>query len=214
MTPGKRLLDVTVALLLILLLALPFGILLLILLIVEGRPLFYVAERMKAPSQPFDLWKLRTMKAAAQNAGVSGGDKSNRVTRTGRVLRRARLDEIPQLWNVLRGDMSFVGPRPPLRLYVERHPELYARVLRNRPGITGLASLHFHRHEEWILAQCRTAAETDRAYSRRCIPRKAYMDLLYQEKRSLCFDLALMFQTVARVLLWRNRQPFANRRSR
>ncbi|MCE6961060.1 sugar transferase [Cereibacter sphaeroides] len=206
MSPAKRVLDVTLALLLMLLLAAPFAVLLVVLLAVEGRPLFYVAERMKAPGQPFDLWKLRTMRPAAQNAGVSGGDKQDRVTRTGRLLRRSRLDEVPQLWNVLKGDMSFVGPRPPLRLYVERFPALYARVLESRPGITGLASLHFHRHEERLLSRCRSPEETDAVYSRRCIPRKARLDLIYQHRRSLCMDLMLMQQTIRRVLLLRNKQ--------
>ncbi|MCE6952245.1 sugar transferase [Cereibacter sphaeroides] len=206
MSPAKRVLDVTLALLLMLLLAVPFAVLLVVLLAVEGRPLFYVAERMKAPGQSFALWKLRTMRPAAQNAGVSGGDKQDRVTRTGRLLRRSRLDEVPQLWNVLKGDMSFVGPRPPLRLYVERFPALYARVLESRPGITGLASLHFHRHEERLLSRCRSPEETDAVYSRRCIPRKARLDLIYQRRRSLCMDLMLMQQTIRRVLLLRNKQ--------
>ncbi|WP_096786970.1 sugar transferase [Rhodobacter sp. CZR27] len=210
MSPAKRVLDVTLALLLMLLLAVPFAVLLVVLLAVEGRPLFYVAERMKAPGQPFDLWKLRTMRPAAQNAGVSGGDKQDRVTRTGRLLRRSRLDEVPQLWNVLKGDMSFVGPRPPLRLYVERFPALYARVLESRPGITGLASLHFHRHEERLLSRCRSPEETDAVYSRRCIPRKARLDLIYQRRRSLCMDLMLMQQTIRRVLLLRNKQSSAS----
>ncbi len=207
MTPAKRLLDLTVALLLVAVLALPFGLLLLWLLWREGRPLFYVAERMKAPGQPFALWKLRTMRPAPPggNAGVSGGDKAGRVTAAGRLLRRTRLDEVPQLWNVLRGDMSFVGPRPPLRDYVERFPALYARVLRSRPGITGLASLHFHRHEEWLLAQCRTPEETDAVYARRCVPRKARLDLIYQQRRTICLDLRLMVETAAKVLPGRRR---------
>lgn len=202
MTPTKRLLDISVALFLAILLAVPFGLLLLWLLLREGRPLFYVAERMKTPDQPFALWKLRTMRTAAprENSGVSGGDKSDRVTRTGRLLRRTRMDEIPQLWNVLKGDMSFVGPRPPLREYVERFPEIYAQVLRSRPGITGLASLHFHRHEEWLLAQCRTPEETDAVYARRCVPRKAHLDLIYQKRRNICVDLRLMVETAAKVL--------------
>jgi len=96
--------------------------------------------------------------------------------------------------------MSFVGPRPPLRLYVERFPDLYAQVLRSRPGITGLATLSFHRHEEWLLAPCRDAAETDAVYSRRCVPRKARIDLIYQRRRTLCLDLRLMLQTLSRAL--------------
>lgn len=200
MNLSKRLTDLALALLLSLLLAIPFGLLVVALLVFEGRPIFYVAERMKAPGRPFRLWKLRTMTVARDDSGVSGGNKAARVTRIGRLLRRGRLDEIPQLWNVLRGDMSFVGPRPPLRLYVERYPEIYAQVLKSRPGITGLASLHFHAHEEWLLAKCHSAAETDDVYSRRCVPRKAKLDLIYQKQRSFCYDLQLIAETGRRVL--------------
>jgi lipopolysaccharide/colanic/teichoic acid biosynthesis glycosyltransferase len=203
LTFGKRVFDLVLALLLGAVLLVPFTVLLVVLLVKEGRPIFYVAERMKAPGQPFRLWKLRTMTVARSDSGVSGGDKSARITSMGRFLRKTRLDEVPQLWNVIRGDMSFVGPRPPLRLYVERFPELYEQVLRSRPGITGLASLHFHAHEERILACCSSAAETDDVYSRRCVPRKATLDLIYQRHRSLCFDMALIAQTGKRVLLKR-----------
>jgi lipopolysaccharide/colanic/teichoic acid biosynthesis glycosyltransferase len=140
------------------------------------------------------------MSVVPPEVGVSGGDKTSRITPTGRFLRRCRLDEVPQLWNVLKGDMSFVGPRPPLRLYVERFPRLYAQVLQNRPGITGLATLVFHRHEEKMLARCRDAAETDAVYARRCVPRKARIDLIYQRRRNVWMDFRLMVQTVARAL--------------
>jgi lipopolysaccharide/colanic/teichoic acid biosynthesis glycosyltransferase len=192
----RRLMDITLALMLMALLALPFAALCLWLLAREGRPLFYVAERMRAPGRPFLLWKLRTMAIAPPEQGVSGGNKAARITATGAFLRRKRLDEVPQLWNILRGDIAFVGPRPPLRLYVERFPEVYARVLRDKPGVTGLATLTFHRHEERLLAACRTPDETDAVYARRCIPRKARIDLLYQARRTLCSDLRLMLQTV------------------
>lgn len=200
MTPGKRAFDLALALLLTALLAAPFALLLLWLMLREGRPLFYAAERMRAPGQPFRLYKLRTMRPDPADSGVSGGDKAARITPTGRFLRRTRLDEIPQLWNVLTGDMSFVGPRPPLRQYVERFPALYARVLRSRPGITGLATLHFHRHEGRLLARCRTPGETDAVYVRACIPRKARLDLIYQRRRTLCLDAAILARTLARVL--------------
>lgn len=198
--PLKRAFDIALALVLAVLLAIPFAVLVAVLLVVEGRPVFYVAERMKAPGQPFALWKLRTMRPAPRDAGVSGGDKSARIGRVGRILRKARLDEIPQLWNVLRGDMSFVGPRPPLRLYVERFPDLYARVLRNRPGITGLASLHIHGFEERVLSRCATPEETDAVYCRRCIPRKARLDLIYQRRQNFRLDLLILWQTLSRVL--------------
>ncbi len=192
----RRAFDITLSLLLMALLALPFAALCLWLLAREGRPLFYVAERMKAPGRPFLLWKLRTMAVAPPEQGVSGGNKTARITATGAFLRRKRLDEIPQLWNILKGDIAFVGPRPPLRIYVERFPALYAQVLRDKPGVTGLATLVFHRHEERLLAECTTAAETDAVYCRRCIPRKARIDLAYQARRTLCSDMKLMIQTV------------------
>ncbi|MDO9525716.1 MAG: sugar transferase [Gemmobacter sp.] len=200
MTPAKRLLDITLALLIGLILAIPFTVLLLWLLITQGRPLFHVSERMKTPTEPFSLWKLRTMRPSAADSGVSGGDKADRVTPAGRRLRRTRLDEIPQLWNILRGDMSFVGPRPPLRQYVERFPAIYGPVLQSRPGVTGLASLHFHRHEELLLRACNTPQETDAVYVRRCIPRKARLDLIYQARRTICLDLMIVAQTAKKVL--------------
>ncbi|MDB6452680.1 sugar transferase [Falsirhodobacter sp. 20TX0035] len=201
MTRRKRLFDLALVLMLVAVLAVPFGILCLALLVLEGRPLFYVAERMKAPGQPFALWKLRTMRPAGPGeAGVSGGDKADRISPLGQILRKTRADEIPQLWNVLRGDMSFVGPRPPLRQYVERFPNLYAQVLRSRPGITGLASLYIHRFEERILSACTTPEETDAVYCRRSIPRKARLDLIYQRHAGLRLDMALMAATLQRVL--------------
>ncbi len=196
MTPGKRAFDLALALLIALPVAGLVVVIALAQLLVEGRPVFYRAERMHSRDTAFGLWKFRTMRPAPGDSGVSGGDKSERITRLGSVLRRTRLDELPQLWNILRGDMSFVGPRPPLRSYVERFPDLYGRVLRNRPGVTGLASMVYHRHEARILGQCRTADETDRAYVGRCIPAKARLDLIYQRNRSACLDLWILWRTV------------------
>lgn len=195
MTPAKRLMDVVVASALFLMLAGPLALLLCLVLLCDGRPVFHVSERMKTPDIAFPLWKFRTMTPAAKEALICGGDQARRITRLGRILRRTRLDEVPQLWNVLRGDMSLVGPRPPLRTYVERFPDLYAEVLRSRPGMTGLASLGFHRHEERLLAACRTPEETDDVYSRRCLPRKARLDLIYQRRRTVFLDLRLLLAT-------------------
>ncbi len=200
MTPGKRIADLALALLLVVLLA-PLGAALAVWLrVASGRPVLYASERMRSPTEGFILWKFRTMTLAPHDAGVTGGEKAARITGLGRFLRRTRLDELPQLWNVVRGDISFVGPRPPLRRYVELFPDLYARVLRARPGITGLATLRFHAHEERLLARCTDAAESHRVYSRFCVPRKARLDLIYQAHRSLCFDMVLIGQTVARVV--------------
>ena len=198
MTPAKRIMDVVFALgLLILLLPLIAGIALTILLL-DGRPVFYFSERMKSPNSSFLLWKFRTMQPSSKDQGVSGGDKANRITFSGRILRRSRLDELPQLVNILRGDMSFVGPRPPLPRYVEMFPDIYERVLRSRPGVTGMASLVFHRREEVLLADCATPEQTENVYCRRCIPRKARLDLIYARQPSLCADFYLMVATVFR----------------
>ena len=197
MTLSKRAFDILLALAVGLVLLPVLIVLLAALYIGQGRPLFHVSERMKAPGQPFQLWKLRTMHVVAADRGVSGGDKNDRITPLGRWLRRKRLDEIPQLWNILRGDMSFVGPRPPLREYVDRFPAIYAQVLEARPGVTGLATLVFHRHEEWLLARCASPEETDAVYARACVPRKARLDRIYAEKQSLCFDVRLLWRTAA-----------------
>lgn len=196
MTLSKRLFDLFCALGLLVLLWPLLLLLFLVILFMDGRPVFYVAERMKSPTKGFNLVKFRTMKPVTEDSGVSGGDKSDRVTRTGSFLRRTRLDETPQLWNVLKGDISFVGPRPPLRQYVEAYPEIYSQVMKSRPGITGLASIYFSAHEERLLSRCRSRDETDQVYRRICIPRKARLDLIYQANRNLCFDAVLMLRTV------------------
>lgn len=199
MTWDKRLFDLFFATLLVVILGPILLLLLLWLLLKEGRPVFYVAERMKTPEQPFNLWKLRTMTVVDADTGVSGGDKASRITPTGAWLRRKRLDEFPQLWNILRGDLSFVGPRPPLRQYVEAHPEIYEAVLKSRPGVTGLASITYHKHEAALLERCASPEETDAVYSRICVPAKARLDLIYQRHRNMCYDFDLVFQTIGNI---------------
>ncbi len=200
MTPSKRVFDIVVALLLSAMLMPVIVITALVILVMDGGPVFYISERMRTPTQGFRLVKFPTMKPVAMDSGVSGADKASRITRTGAFLRRTRLDELPQLWNVLKGDISLVGPRPPLREYVERFPEVYGKVLQSRPGITGLASVYFHKHEEHLLARSRSHRETDAIYSRSCIPRKARLDMIYQSHRSLCMDVSIMFKTVFAIL--------------
>jgi len=196
MTWRKRLFDLFFASLLVGILSPVLIGLLIWLAIREGRPIFYVAERMKGVDQPFNLWKLRTMDVVDSDAGVSGGDKAARITKTGAWLRRRRLDEFPQLFNILKGDLSFVGPRPPLREYVERYPDIYGKVLKSRPGVTGLATIAYHKHEDALLARCTTPQETDDVYTRICVPYKARLDLIYQRHQNTCYDFDLVFQTI------------------
>ena len=196
MTPAKRIFDVLAALGLGLILLPVIALIALLVLLRDGRPVFYIAERMQSPTRAFGLVKFRTMTVVQGDSGVSGGDKSARITKMGGLLRGKRLDELPQLWNVLKGDISFVGPRPPLRQYVERFPKIYGPVLQSRPGITGLASVRYHAHEERLLARTTSLEETDAVYARACVPRKAALDLIYQKNRSVCYDIAIMWETV------------------
>lgn len=198
----KRLFDIALALVGLVIFAPAIIVIALLIRRADPGPVFYIAERMKTPTQPFDLIKFRTMTHVPndQNRGVTGGDKVARITPIGARLRKYRLDELPQLWNILRGDMSFVGPRPPLRQYTTAFPDLYTRVLQVPPGITGLATLHIYAYEERLMASARTPEETEKIYTTRCIPRKAALDLIYQRHASVCFDIVILWQTVARVL--------------
>jgi lipopolysaccharide/colanic/teichoic acid biosynthesis glycosyltransferase len=199
MIRGQRALDLVVATLLTLFLWPVAVVVTAALLLREGRPVFYLSERMTTPTRAFTLVKFRTMRVTqASKSGVTGGDKQGRLSGLHRFLRATRADELPQIWNVFRGDISLVGPRPPLRVYVEDYPEVYGPVLAARPGVTGLASLVFHKHEERLLAQTQSAAETDAVYRQRCIPRKAHLDLMYQRNRTLCSDLMLIGRTAAK----------------
>lgn len=200
MTPSKRAMDVLIASCLLLLFAPLIAVIAAMILIRDGRPVLYRSERMKTPDRAFLLWKFRTMRPDILDAGVSGGDKNDRISPMGRILRRSRFDELPQLYNVLRGDISMVGPRPPLRRYVELFPDLYAQVLAQRPGLTGLATIVFHRNETKLLAKCATAQQTEEVYTRRCISRKARLDLIYAANRTLWIDIRLIAATAIKVL--------------
>ena len=194
---AKRALDLALAIPAAVLAVPVLAVLLPAMWVAQGKPLIYASERMRAPGLPFRLLKLRTMRPAPSNGGVSGGDKAARITPMGRWLRRWRFDEIPQLVNVLRGDMSVVGPRPPLRQYTEAFPALYAEVLAMPPGVTGLATLIYHAHEERLLSRSASPEETHAIYARACVPRKARLDVIYRERWSPCLDLWILARTLA-----------------
>lgn len=197
---GKRLFDICFAVAIFVPGVPIFVTVAILVLLRDGRPIFYLSKRMKSPTESFTLIKFRTMEIDASDLHdtVLGGDKAGRVTALGRKLRKARLDEAPQLLNVLKGDISFVGPRPPPKRYVDMFPELYGEVLKSKPGITGLATVMFHAHEEWLLSNTSTPEETEAVYVRRCIPRKARLDLLYQKRWSAGLDAYLMYLTAAK----------------
>lgn len=158
-------------------------------------PVFFRARRVGRHAQEFSLYKFRSMVADAEKRGpgiTAAGDQ--RVTRVGRFLRRTKLDELPQLINVLKGEMSLVGPRPEDPRYVALYTPEQRRVLEVRPGITSAASLAF-RHEEQLLA----GPDWEQVYRTQVMPAKLAIDLAYLERRTLSGDLKLILQTIAAV---------------
>src|SRR5207253_6817635 len=132
-------------------------------------PVFFAQERIGKGFRPFWIYKFRTMvKDAAQRGGALTASGDPRITRVGQILRNTKIDELPQLINVLRGDMSLVGPRPEVRRYVELFRHDYEEILRVRPGITDLASLKY-RDESALLA---VAADPEQEYITRVLPDK------------------------------------------
>ena len=163
----------------------------------QGRPFFYRSERMRDADTRFTLLKIRTMRPSRGTKDTPlGGYNEDRVTPIGRFLRRTRLDELPQILNVMRGDIGFVGPRPPTPRHVAARPLQYRQLLsRCRPGITGLATVVVHRREERLLSRCRSAAETETVYLRRCLPAKLRLDMIYARNRSLLLDARIIWRT-------------------
>ena len=160
-------------------------------------PVFFRQQRIGRGFRPFCIYKFRTMVADAPARGraITVGDDP-RITRVGRILRKTKLDELPQLINVLLGDMSLVGPRPEVRQYVEMFREDYADILQVRPGITDLASLQY-RDEAAILAR---AENPEEEYVRKILPEKIRLAKQYVRSHSPVTDLRLIWQTVLKLL--------------
>lgn len=190
---AKRLFDVAGAVLGIILM-LPLGLLTcLCIKLADGGPVFYRQIRVGRFGRPFRIWKFRSMVVGAERLGCSltrGEDP--RVTRIGRLLRKTKMDELPQLWNVLAGEMSFVGPRPEVPRYVERYTPEQREVLNCKPGITDLASLLF-RNEEALL---RGAADVEEFYVRYCLPKKIELNLQYMERAGVLQDIWIILRTL------------------
>ena len=157
-------------------------------------PVFFRQERMGRGLRPFFIYKFRTMVSDAPRRGgpITFGEDP-RITRIGRFLRRTKIDELPQLINVLKGEMSIVGPRPEVRQYVERFLEDYEEILRVRPGITDLASLTY-RDEAAILG---ASYDPEEMYLKRILPMKVNLGKEYVRRSSMVFDLTLIFKTLA-----------------
>jgi lipopolysaccharide/colanic/teichoic acid biosynthesis glycosyltransferase len=162
-------------------------------------PVFFRQRRLGKNGQPFQLLKFRTMQNCGQVSGCGlTSPNDSRVTRLGRYLRRWKLDELPQLINVLKGEMSLVGPRPDLPEIWNRTGATERSVLALKPGLTGAASLVFRR-EEQFLAQAPTGQLME-FYLNAVLPRKARLDLEYAAHASFWSDLLILFQTACPAL--------------
>lgn len=160
-------------------------------LIDSGRPVLFSQDRVGLRGRLFRIHKFRTMRPVAGPKITAGGDP--RITRVGAVLRRTKLDELPQLWDVLRGAMSFVGPRPEVpRMFAHYPAEARERITAVRPGITDLATLEF-RDEEAVLAG---AADPEKTYLEEVVPKKIALYLDYLDRRSFGLDLAIIGRTI------------------
>jgi lipopolysaccharide/colanic/teichoic acid biosynthesis glycosyltransferase len=191
-------LDLALAIPALILLAPILAVLALGILATMGRPVCFVQERVGLDGRRFRLLKLRSMRPAAGGIPITGrGDP--RVTPLGRFLRASKLDELPQLFNVLSGRMSIVGPRPEVPKYVENYSPTERRVLQVRPGLTDPASLAF-RDEEVLLGNV-PAAEREAVYVQTILPRKLALSLQYIERASPGYDLGLIARTLAAVVL-------------
>lgn len=186
----KRGFDLVAAVLLVIVLSPVLVTIAALIRIGDGSPVLFRQERIGRHGVPFRVLKFRTMRSTPGAQVTIQGD--SRITRLGRRLRAHRLDELPQLLNVLKGDMSLVGPRPELARYVSLFPEEYQKILTLRPGITGPASVEF-RNESELLAGY---PDPERAYVEVMLPQKIAVDLDYLRERSLLVDLRILGRTV------------------
>ena len=197
----KRCLDFLLALVLLFLTS-PLFIVLSIWIKLDSKgPVIYKQKRVTQYNRHFKIWKFRTMVTDADKKGslvTSAND--NRITKVGNFIRRVRLDELPQLINVLKGEMSFVGTRPEVPRYTEQYsPEMMATLLLPA-GITSLASINY-KDEDAIISQMTAKGMTvDQAYVERVLPEKMHFNLAYLRDFNFFGDIKIMFQTVVEVL--------------
>ncbi len=162
-------------------------------------PVLFRQKRVGKDFELFEILKFRSMVVDAPSLGAQVTvDRDPRITGAGRIMRKTKLDELPQLFNVLKGEMSFVGPRPEVPEYVEMFRDDYTQLLTVRPGITGLSAIKF-RNEEDILA---AAADPKQAYIQEVLPEKIALAKEYIGRTSLLYDVKLILLTLLRIVGW------------
>lgn len=189
----KRCVDISGALFGILL-VFPFLLPLMLMVALESKGgIFYRQLRVGRGGKDFRLYKIRSMYVNADKKGqLTVGKRDPRVTRSGSFIRKFKLDEFPQLINILKGDMSFVGPRPEVRKYVDLYTPEQLRVLNVRPGLTDPASLQYYNESEILSSY----PDPEKAYIEIVMPHKLALNLEYIEKGNFFFDLKIIFRTI------------------
>jgi lipopolysaccharide/colanic/teichoic acid biosynthesis glycosyltransferase len=168
----------------------------------DGAPVFFTQTRVGRKGKPFRIWKFRTMRSGSRGSVITAaGD--DRITRVGARLRKYKLDELPQLFNVFKGDMSLVGPRPEVPEHVRVEAAEWQTVLHVRPGITDLATL-VYRDEERILG---ASGDPDTFYRESVLPAKLLLNIAYLVSRSFLLDLKLIFLTIRSSLFAESLDP-------
>lgn len=193
----KRLLDILSSSI-VLLVLLPVWLVIALLIAMESKGgVFYKQVRVGKDNKDFFLYKFRTMRVGSDKKGLlTVGERDNRITRVGYFLRKYKIDEFPQLLNVIKGDMSIVGPRPEVRKYVDLYTPEQMKVLSVRPGLTDLASIKYV-HENEVLAASYNPEQT---YIDEVMPAKLDLNLQYIATQSLMGDIRLIFNTFLAIL--------------
>lgn len=156
---------------------------------------FFCQKRIGKDEKPFMIYKFRSMRKDNAGLKITTGD-DERITPVGRILRKTKIDELPQLWNVWKGDMSLVGPRPEVEEYTRLYNAEQRQIFLVRPGITDSASIAFRNENEFLSA----SVDPDRTYVEEILPRKIELGLAYIEHISLCYDMRLICKTLLAVV--------------
>lgn len=196
----KRFLDFIASLILLILLS-PILIILAILIKIDSKgPVFYRQERVTTNGKIFKIFKFRTMIQDADKRGaLITGKQDSRITRIGNKIRKCRLDELPQLINILKGEMSFVGTRPEVKKYVDMYTDEMKATLLMPAGVTSMASIKFKDEDEIISKQTKSDKTIDEAYVNDTLPEKMKWNLEYIKKFSIFEDLKICIETVIKV---------------
>lgn len=193
----KRIFDFSASFLGIVILSPLFFVVSILILITSKGGIFFIQERVGKNGKTFKILKFRSMVTDAEKKGMQiTTDQDNRITKIGKIIRKTKIDELPQLFNVLAGNMSFVGPRPEVPKYVELYTEEQRKVLSVKPGITDLASIEFRNENDMLKEQ----EDPEKKYIEEIMPAKLELNLKYLEKKSFFYDIKLIFKTLWRII--------------